>query len=160
MEKKEEKSGSFYVEVQDKRKICFPRRCIVCGKNVDNSMIEFPSNPVGFFGGFIWQLGLSKKISIPAHRACGLRLKRNNLFRNISLFSLATITLVIGIYLDLSRWQVYGLLLVLLIPPVYWQEKNTPPFEFRLEDEIYEFRFADKEYAQEFADLNGVSIKK
>jgi len=154
------KSDGYYVEVGDRENILFPPRCIVCDKNVDGSYIKIQGNPVGYYGAWKWQFGLNPKIKVPAHIKCGHKLKRNILFRNLLLFFLAAIILIIGIYFDWNRWQIIGLILVVLILPLYWQEKNAPAFEFRLEDKIYEFRFLNKEYAREFAGLNGVSIKE
>ncbi len=125
-----------------------------------NNSIGMTGNPVGYFGLWKYQFGFNPKIEVPAHNICGKQLKSNVRFRNFFLMCIAAIVLAIGFYFDWERWQFLTLLLVLILPPIYWQIKNAPPFEFELDDGVFELRFSNKEYAEEFAKLNGVTISK
>ncbi|MCD4744482.1 MAG: hypothetical protein K8R67_18615 [Desulfobacteraceae bacterium] len=150
----------FYVDIPEAKEIIFPDKCLVCNKKIKNSSVNITGNPVGYFGLWKFQFGFNPKITVPAHVDCGKQLKSNIRSRNFFLMFIVSIVLLIGLYFNWERWQTLTFLFALILPPIYWQLKNAPSFEFELEDGVFEFRFSNKEYAEEFAKSNGVKVSK
>lgn len=150
----------FYVVIQESKEILFPEKCVVCKKEVQDHYICITGNPVGYYGLWKYQLGFNPKIKVPAHTNCGKKVKSSIQSRNVILMGICGIVSAMGIYFDWERWQFILFFLVLGLPPICWQIKNAPPFEFELDHGVFEFHFSDKEYAEEFAKINGVTLSK
>jgi uncharacterized integral membrane protein len=149
----------YYVEIPDGKRIKFPDRCVVCNRYSKNTTVQIHGNPVGYYGLWIWQFRMGRKVEVPAHKNCGAELKSSVFSRTLLLLFLAIIALALAIHFDWSKWTMVGVLLLFLLIPVLWQMKNAPPVEFEFANGVYEFRFSNLDYANEFAELNDVEVQ-
>ncbi len=153
-------SAGYYVEIPYGKEIRFPNRCVVCDQATAGTTILMHGNPVGYYGLWVWQFRMGKKIEVPAHQSCGAELKSSIFLRTIIILIIAIIVLAFTIYYEWSKWTMIGVLITILLFPIMWQLTNAPPFEFEFQDGMYEFRFSNPDYANEFARLNKTTVQQ
>jgi hypothetical protein len=137
-----------------KDNISFPRRCVVCGGDIDDQHACLRGSPVGFYGVIPWIFGATKKLEVPAHQQCGSRLGRALMARNLALIVGVTAVLVLAISLGLTKWQAIGLAIAAIAIPVVWQVIRPLPFEFTHHSGQFKLMFLDPSLAREVATLN------
>jgi hypothetical protein len=123
-------------------------------------MFPVRANPDGYRGVWKWLFGLTNKYDIPCHRECFKAIKSSLLQRNLVLLGMAAFAMLIGFYFGFSRWIVYSLLTLLVIPLIIWQITNPTIVEFMRDNEKMIFSFRNEEYAKAFALLNHSVVEK
>ena len=150
---------SIDIKIEEHREIAFPKRCMLCGSECGSEVARIRANPTGWYGMFPWLLGRTKRLAIPAHAACGKKLRRSILRRNLLLLVVVAIALVVVLRLEMEKLPAMATLVVSALIPVIWQVIYPPAFEFTNSRGLYELSFRDKSYAREFADLNGLPFE-
>ena len=83
----------------------FPDRCVLCNQSCDAERIQLAGNPAGRFGGFLWIGGLSGRLTVPAHTACGLKLRRSLRWRNLGMVTATLAAVALAFAIGLAGWS-------------------------------------------------------
>ena len=137
-----------------KETVIFPRKCVVCGKPVEDEVVKLRGNPVGFYGVISWLFGRSGKLEVPAHTGCGSKLSRSMAIRNLSLILGVAIVAILALSLGLTKWQAVGVISVVIAAPIVWQVIRPLAFEFTHHSDHFKLMFLDPAAAREIAELN------
>ncbi len=149
---------AYDVEVPVGTKIQFPQGCAVCRNPSHGESIEIQSNPVGYWGLWKWELGLNSKLPIPAHSRCGEGLRGSLVFRQLALLAIGLMVLGLAIWLDWGKVELFGILLIALSPPIFWQLHNPLLVGLTNDDGLFTFTFRERQYAEEFTQLNASEV--
>jgi len=147
------------VTVSGNRSVVFPDECVLCGRDACGETTPLRGNPVGVNGVFSWILRRTKLLHVPAHPRCGRMLRLAVLWRNVSLLALATIGLVIALYLNWTKSQMVYLVIGMIALPVIWQTVRPVAFEFTHTENHYKLMFRSRKYARIVRALNEGSIE-
>lgn len=138
-----------------KEDVAFPPRCISCDRTIgDGEEVTLRGNPVGLHGVIPWLFDATRKLRVPAHRKCGVRLSRAILMRNLFLVIGITVVAILAVKLGLSKWQAFGTIAAAIVIPVLWQVLRPLAFEFTHHSDYFKLTFRDLYYARDVAALN------
>lgn len=138
----------------------FPDRCVVCGQEKPDGTVRVSTRAIGWWTWAFWLPGRKFSVDVPACSCCGGRLRRQHLFRWLTMIALIAVAVpVVMPFLNdlkgpIRKWVGLAAVLVVVSPYFIWQTFFPPPIDLTAHSDSVDYEFRDRAYAEEFAALN------
>ena len=153
------------VKIPKSRAPKFPPICVGCA-GAPTTTVKVQQDAIGWWSlvrfGNIYGVATGRRVDVPACDACARRLRWELRRREVIQWALAIATVMIGFWLFagwdgmMKRIAILGLVVVVAIPYLVWDQLYPPTVDITVTDSNITFHFADRAYADQFASENGV----
>ncbi|MGL4464114.1 MAG: hypothetical protein ACRC1K_18345 [Planctomycetia bacterium] len=138
----------------------FPDRCVACGVDSPGATFRAGTHAIGWWNFAFWTIGRRFTVDVPACESCAARMRRQRrLHFAVDVVAIAVGVVVAGSLLQwyqgpFKRWLMFGVVVVCLLPVIWWETLFPRPFGLTAFAETVDYEFRDPVYAAEFTALN------